>query len=124
MSVRRNLLLLLAAIGLLAQPGQRRPDPVGDAGAPRWRDGQHGLAAVVLEARAEVLSAKPSDEGVPSTASDGGATPAAVAPVRRWSVSRRLGAARVPDPAADDRVLLAQPHGLVNGSANAHGARA
>ena len=124
MNALRFVLLPLLATGLLAAPGVRQSGRAYDEPTPTWRSAQHGPEAVVLDSRAEALSARPPDERVPDTASDGNASPDSAASAQRWGHSERGEARGLSARTADERLTLAQSHRRVNGSANAHGARA
>ena len=122
MRALRRILHLLVAVGLLA-PWVRQPClPVGDA-TPSWRNGRHVPAVIDRETRADVLPAKRS-EGAGPRKQGGGAPPGAASPPRWWIAAAHRGPNGLVDEARLEHALLAQLHLRVNGSANAHGARA
>jgi hypothetical protein len=120
----RLALLPLLATGLLAAPGVRLPGHASDDPTPIWRSAQHGPEAVATDSRAEALSALPPDEDVPGTTSAGDVPPSAAVSAQRWRASGCDEASGAFGGAVDGRIALAQSHRRVNGSANAHGARA
>lgn len=125
MRVLQSALLLLGALILLANASIRQTDIDRGAQTPTWRLLRHGPAAIANEARTEWLpTARPSDRRVPRKAQSAGSAPDAVAPAQRWIALACCAANRQPGGRFDDRVLVAQFHHRVNGSANANGARA
>ena len=120
----RLALLPLLATGLLAAPGTRQAGRAGDDPTPIWRSVQHGPEAVALDWRAEALSAQPPDEDVPGTTCAGDVPPSPAASAQRWRACGCDEASGSFGGVVDERIALAQSHRRVNGSANAHGARA
>lgn len=115
------ILTFLTAAGLLLAPGAAPVAVPGD-GSVTWSEARHGSPALVAETRVEARGARPADEDPSRPRADGDPAPP---PSARPGCPPAATSCPAPvAPSRDVRASLAQLHRRVNGSADAHGARA
>lgn len=100
----------------------RQPCLPVDEATPSWRNGWHVPAVIDREARTDVPAERSESAG--SRKAGGGAPPGPASPSRSWIAPLHAGSMGLVDAARSRHALLAQLHLRVNGTADAHGARA
>ena len=122
----RHVFLLWIAGGLLAAPGVLSPPTSAGGDAAAWRNAQQGPDELAICVRFETASeaAVLSEDCPPGVTQDGDGGPDTGVPPRSWTLARPVEAPAPQCRTLDERSLLVQGHRRVNGSANAHGARA
>ena len=126
MSILRHILLSLIAGGLLAASGVRAAAARGDGVAATWQDVPQGPDVPALCVRVETATAvaMPSKDCHPRVPADGDGGPDSGVHARPWSIARPAAVIGQVCATLDGQSLLVQTFRRVNGSANAHGARA
>jgi hypothetical protein len=122
----RHILLLLIAGGLLAAPGVLSPPTSSGGDTAAWRNAPQGPDELAICVRFETATeaAVPSKDCQPRVTQDGDGGPDSGVQPRSSPIARRVEALGPQCRTLDERSLLVQGHRRVNGSANAHGARA
>ena len=126
MGAHQRLLLLLGAIALCAYGCLRPAEETREPSAPSLRTLPQRPAALAANSHAACwLASRTADRRAPRTANGDGAPPDA-SPAKYWegATARTDCGSWLGIAIPNDRAVVAQSYLRVNGSANAHGARA